>query len=304
MSEQVSNPRQHTAAYVGLTLTAAFWAGNAVMARGVVDTIPPLALSFWRWVLALLLVLPFSLPALRREWPVLHRHWRTMLPIAGLSVGVFNTLLYLAATTTTAVNISLINATMPIVVALFAWGILGARTRALQAVGIAFALVGMLVVVARGDPGVLLGLDFQPGDLLMVAAVCSWGLFSVIMRKHPIPVSPQVFLTGQILFGIPVILPFYLIELALVGGFSMRPTLVLPFLYVAVFPGLLAFTFWNYGVSRVGPSRSAMFIYLLPVFAAGLAWAILGEGLSGFHAVGGVLILIGLYLATQARVRD
>ncbi|MDZ7810105.1 MAG: DMT family transporter [Arhodomonas sp.] len=124
------------------------------------------------------------------------------------------------------------------------------------------------------------------------------------MRKHPIPVSPQVFLTGQILFGIPVILPFYLIELALVGGFSMRPALVLPFLYVAVFPGLLAFTFWNYGVSRVGPSRSAMFIYLLPVFAAGLAWAILGEGLSGFHAVGGVLILIGLYLATQARVRD
>ncbi|MCS4503406.1 hypothetical protein KBTX_02840 [wastewater metagenome] len=291
-------------AYTGLVLTAAFWAGNAVVARGVVDTIPPLALAFWRWVLALVIVLPFGLRPLRREWPVVRAHWRAMLPIAALSVGAFNTLLYLAATTTTAVNIALLNSTLPIIVALLAWVLLGARMRGGQAAGIAAALCGILIVITQGNPARLLDLDFQPGDLLMVAAVSCWGLFSVLMRRHPVPVSARTFLTAQILFGVPVILPFYLLELALGGGFAMRPALALPFLYVAIFPGLIAFSCWNLGVRRVGPSNSAMFLYLIPVFAAGLSWLFLGEGLAAFHGVGGAFILVGLYLATRTPTED
>jgi len=168
-----------------------------------------------------------------------------------------------------------------------------------QAAGISLALAGMIAVVARGRWQTLAQLDFQPGDLIMVAAICCWALFSVLLRRQNVPLDPIAFLTAQIALGLPVILPFYLLELALTGGFDLRADLVWPFLYVGLFPGVLAYAFWNNGVRRVGPPRAAMFIYLTPVFAAGLASVFLGERLRPFHAAGGLLILAGLWLATR-----
>ena len=286
-------------AYGGLMLTALFWAGNAVVARGVVGEIPPLALSFWRWALALAFLLPFGLPRVLRQWHVVRQRWRSLLALAAFSVGAFNTLLYLAAQTTTAVNITLFNSTIPVVVALLAWVILGERVRPVQILGIALALFGMLVIVGRGEWRTFADFSFQPGDLIMVGAVCSWGLFSVLLRRQAVPLDPLAFLTMQVALGVMLIFPCYLLELATSGGFAMRPGLVPPFLYVAIFPGLIAYACWNYGVHRVGPARAAMFMYLNPLFAAVLAWFFLGERLRGFHLAGGALILAGLYLTTQ-----
>lgn len=287
------------AAYAGLTLTAAFWAGNAVVARASVGDIPPLALSFWRWALALLVVLPFGLRPLWRQRDVLRRHWPRLWVLAALSVGAFNTLLYLAAQSTSALNIALVNSNMPIGVAILAWLILGQPLSRLRALGIAAALGGVLFVITRGDWRTLVELSFAPGDLLMVAAILCWGSFSVLMRRFALPLHPLAFLTGQIALGLTVILPFYLLELALGGGFEPQPRVLAVIGYVAVFPGLLAYAFWNHGVARVGPARAAMFIYLVPVFAAVLAVAFLGERLQPFHAVGGGLILVGLWFATR-----
>ncbi len=297
MQAQHNRPVWH--AYLGLTLTALFWAGNAVVARGVVGEIPPLALSFWRWALAFVLLLPFGLPRVLRQREVVRQRWGSLLALAAFSVGAFNTLLYLSAQTTTAVNITLINSTIPVVVALLAWVILGDRIRPIQAIGILLALGGMLVIVAKGRWQTLAGLEFQPGDLIMIAAVSSWGLFSVLLRRQAVPLDPLAFLTVQVGMGVLVILPFYLLDLMLSGGFTMRMGLLPPFIYVAVFPGLLAYAFWNFGVHRVGPSKAAMFMYLNPVFAAFLAFFFLGEKLTAFHLVGGLLILAGLYLTTR-----
>ena len=120
-----NKPQPLWLAYIGLTLTPLFWAGNAVVARSVVDTIPPLSLSFWRWVIALAILMPFGLPAVRRQWPIIVDRWPSMLALAAFSVSAFNTLLYLSAQTTTALNITLVNSTIPIMVALMAWLILG-----------------------------------------------------------------------------------------------------------------------------------------------------------------------------------
>jgi len=286
-------------AYGGLTLTALFWAGNAVVARGVVGEIPPLALSFWRWALALTLLLPFGLPRVWRQRRVVRERWRSLLALATFSVGAFNTLLYLSAQTTTAVNITLFNSTIPVIVALLAWILLGDRVRPVQAVGIALALLGMLVIVGRGQWQTFADLAFQPGDLIMIGAVTCWGLFSVLLRRQAVPLDPVAFLTVQVGLGVLVILPFYLLDLLVKGGFALRPGLVPPFLYVAIFPGIIAYGCWNYGVHRVGPARAAMFMYLNPLFAAVLAVFFLGERLRFFHLAGGVLILLGLYLTTQ-----
>jgi len=287
-------------AYIGLVLTPLFWAGNAVVARGVVDDIPPTSLAFWRWVLALLIILPFGLRGVRREWAVIRDHWHRILILALFSVTAFNTLLYLAATTTTAINIALINSTIPIMVALLAFLLLGERTRAIQGLGIAVALAGMLLVIGQGTLGRLVGLSFSVGDLIMVTAVASWGVFSVLLRRLSVPVKSLTFLTMQIALGTAVLAPIYLVDLVFFsGGFELSRTTLPPLVYVAIFPGILAYAFWNYGVLNVGPAKSAMFMYLTPVFAAVLAWVFLGERLGWYHLAGGGLILVGLWFTTR-----
>ncbi len=287
-------------AYIGLVLTPLFWAGNAVVARGVVDDIPPTSLAFWRWVLALLIILPVGLPGVRREWAVIRDHWHRILVLALFSVTAFNTLLYLAATTTTAINIALINSTIPIMVALLAFLLLGERTRAIQGLGIAVALAGMLLVIGQGTLGRLVGLSFSVGDLIMVTAVASWGVFSVLLRRLSVPVKSLTFLTMQIALGTAVLAPIYLVDLVFFsGGFELSRTTLPPLVYVAIFPGILAYAFWNYGVLNVGPAKSAMFMYLTPVFAAVLAWVFLGERLGWYHLAGGGLILVGLWFTTR-----
>ncbi|SET47723.1 DMT family transporter [Marinobacter segnicrescens] len=287
-------------AYIGLVLTPLFWAGNAVVARGVVDDIPPTSLAFWRWVLALLIILPFGLRGVRREWAVIRDHWHRILILALFSVTAFNTLLYLAATTTTAINIALINSTIPIMVALLAFLLLGERTRAIQGLGIAVALAGMLLVIGQGTLGRLVGLSFSVGDLIMVTAVASWGVFSVLLRRLSVPVKSLTFLTMQIALGTAVLAPIYLVDLMFFsGGFELSRTTLPPLVYVAIFPGILAYAFWNYGVLNVGPAKSAMFMYLTPVFAAVLAWVFLGERLGWYHLAGGGLILVGLWFTTR-----
>lgn len=287
-------------AYTGLVLTPLFWAGNAVVARGVVNSIPPVSLAYWRWVIALFILLPLTLPRVRREWPIVRNYWPRVLVLALFSVASFNTLLYVAATTTSAINIALINSTIPVMVALLAFLLLSERTRAIQGFGIAVALSGVLMVIAQGSAVRLASLSFAAGDLVMVTAVVSWGIFSVLLRRLSIPLSGLTFLTVQIALGAILLTPVYLIDLLLVsGGFTLSLSTIPPLLYVAVFPGILAYAFWNHGVWAVGPSRAAIFMYLVPVFASVLAWLFLGERLGWYHLAGGALILAGLYLTTR-----
>ncbi len=289
-----------TTAYAGLVLTLLFWAGNAVVARGTVAAIPPLSMVFWRWTIALAILIPFGLPGVLRHRSIIRDRIGPMLILSVLSVTMFNTLLYFAAVTTTATNIALINATIPIFVALLAWLLLGDRTRPIQATGIALAALGIIIIVARGDISVLTGLKAQAGDLIMVGAVFCWGLFSVELRRQAIPLPALVFLTAQIFLGTLIILPIYLIDLLFIsGGFELSVHTATPLLYLAIFPGVLAYAFWNHGVHKVGPAKAAIFMYLMPIFASILAIIFLGESLGLYHVIGGLLILAGLILATR-----
>ncbi|GAA3961267.1 DMT family transporter [Allohahella marinimesophila] len=289
-------------AYLGLTLTALFWAGNAVVGRSVVDTIPPLSLSFYRWTIALCILLPLGLPGVWRQRHVVLAHKWSLLLLSALSVGAFNTLLYLSALSTTALNISLVASTIPIMIAFLAWLILGDRLRLPQTLGIVLAMLGILVVISRGDWATLTELNFHLGDVIMIAAVSCWGLFSVLLRRQAVPLEPIAFLTVQVALGVLVILPFYLVDLLFIsGGFIVDATVVPPLAYVAIFPGLLAYAFWNNGVHTIGPSRAAIFMYLSPIFTAILAGLFLGERMSIFYIAGGALILAGLQLTTRRR---
>jgi len=290
--------RRSLIAYAGLVLAALFWAGNAVIARGVTETIRPFSLAFGRWALALAILVPMGLPHVRRGRAIIRANLWPLFWLGLLSVGAYNTLLYIAARTTTALNITLLGSTLPIAIAVLARVVLQQRTTPRQVVGFLAAAAGTVIIVTRGEWRVLADFAFRAGDLLMIAAVVLWGLYSVLLRVWKLDLHPIGFITVTTTVGVALLLPPYLWEVATFGAFDVEPGHLPLFAYLAIFPSILAFLFWNRGIAELGPNATGMFIYLMPVFTAGLAYAILGEALLIYHLCGGLFILAGLTLAT------
>jgi drug/metabolite transporter (DMT)-like permease len=296
-----SRRAEDTLAYFGLILATIFWAGNIIVARGVMDEIPPVALSFWRWFIAMALILPFTGKSIWAHRQTIRENWKYLLILAALSVGFFNTLLYLSAHTTDAANIGLINSSMPVMVGLLAWLALGVVPSRVKILGIFCALSGMLIIVSKGSFDRLFSLQLQVGDLFMVLAVLCWSVYSVLLKRYPISLTGLEFLSTQIVMGVLVIVPLYLTEFLLFGGFNFQPQHLPPILYVALFPGLLAYGLWNFGVQHLGPQSAAMSAYLVPVFVALLAWWLLNETPAAYHLYGAIFILGGVYMASWKR---
>lgn len=289
--------------YLVMLLPPLFWAGNAVVGRAAVGLVPPIALAFWRWLFAFLLLLPFGLKGVRRQWPVIRRHWRLLCVVAASSVTAYNTFLYVALTTTSAVNATLVSAAIPVAIVALAWGWTGDRVTPRQGLGIVVSLLGVLLVIGRGDAAALLGLRLHPGDLWALAAVGSWAFFSVLLRRHPTGLESLTLLTVQVGVGTLFVLPLYLGELALGRGFTPTPASAGLIAYVAVFPSLLAYGLWNIGVVRLGAATAGLYTNLIPVFTAILAVVFLGEDFHWYHAAALALIVAGIGLATRRRRR-
>ncbi|MBY0429587.1 MAG: DMT family transporter [Rhodospirillales bacterium] len=294
---------QHTRRieYLLMLLPPLFWAGNAVVGRYAMGAMPPVALSFWRWVLGLMLLLPFGLPRLMRQKHLLRPHWKLLVVLSATSIAAYNTLLYTALTTTTAINATLVSTTLPLSIIALSWLWLGEKLSPMQATGLVVSLAGVLTVIARGDPAVLAALELRQGDLVVLAAVASWGIYSVLLRKHPTGIDPIAMLTILVAIGVVLILPFYLWELTVVGGFTPTFPVLAVITYVAIFPSALAYYFWNRGIAALGTNLAGQFTYLLPMFTAVLATVFLGEAFRWFHSAGLVLIFSGIWLATHGR---
>ncbi len=285
----------------GLALAQLLWAGNSILARGTVGEVPPVALSFWRWAVAAAVLLPFVAGRLRAEWPQLLAHAREIALLSLLGVAAFNTLHYIAAQTTTAINVTLINQTLPIATLPLAWWLLGQRPTGRQTLGAALALCGALLIVSRGSLATLTGLGFVPGDLLMVLAVVLWGVYTVLFRRFAIAIDPLALLAATIVLALPVLFPLYLAELVLAGGFHVTPGNLAVIAYIATGPSIAAFLLWNHGVRTVGPNGAAVTNYLHPLFVISLAIPVLGERLVAYHYAGGGLVLAGVALALSGR---
>ncbi len=285
-------------AYSGLSLAVFFWAINTVIARGVIFEIKPMALSFYRWVMAFVIIMPFAIPHLKKDSKLIKQHLGFLFVLSVPSVAAYNSILYFGAQYTTAINISLVAATMPIMTILFSWVMNREKPYYLQALGVTISLSGMLMIVCKGSWQLLSTLSFNPGDLLIVLSIASWALYSVLLKKRQINISPISFLTVLICFGILCILPFYLWELTVFNGFEINSTNILIFLYLGIFPSILSYICWNYGVRTAGASIASVFMYLLPVFTSIIAYFFLQESLFSYHFLGGLLILAGLILSS------
>ena len=290
-----------TSPYLLLLLAMLFWSGNSVIARGLIDLVPPMHLSFWRWSVALLILLPFGWRPFWAERAVYARHWRLVGGLALLSVALFNSLLYLALQTTTVIHVSLVTTAIPAVTVLSAWIALGETVRRRATFGMAAAFFGVVVIIFKGDLAAVIALDLNPGDLITLAAVLCWSVYMVFLRRLPVKLDPVGFLFAITALGTVLLVPLFAAEVLSGRTMAVSTGSLAGILYLAVFASVLAFVFFNYGVAKLGANRATQFNYLMPIFSVALAMIFLDEQFQVFHAVGIALILAGVWMAARKR---
>jgi drug/metabolite transporter (DMT)-like permease len=281
--------------YALLLVPPLCWGGNAVLARGVVDILPPVSFAFWRWCIAFAILFPFARNSLKKDCTVMLKSWKIILLFSFFGIGCFNTLLYRAAHTTTAINISLIQTIMPAMIILISRIFFKESIRGLQLVGVILCIVGASLIALKGKWQTLITMSFTEGDLLLLLAVFSYALYSAFLRKRP-AVNPLSFLT--IIFGVGalMLLPLYIMELLLSGFFPLRYAAILSILFVALFPSIIAYFCWNRGIEEIGANKAGLFMNLTPVFATIMAIIFLGESIQTFHITGMAFIFGGMVI--------
>lgn len=271
-----------------------------VVIRALSVAIPPVALSFSRWLVGALVLLPFVWRRLPQEWPRLREHGSSLLLISLLMVAG-STLSTIAVYFTTATNAVLINASQPALTACAAYLVTRERLTTIQALGVACAFAGIIVMITRADMSVLASMDIAVGDLIMMGAVLGWSLYSVFLRRSKYVPRGDILLFVIAAVGSIVVFPMYLVEFIFVGGFELTPLIGVAILYLTLFPTLLATYSWNRSIHTLGVNRAAIFINLIPVFGAGFARFFLDEQLYLYHVAGAILVFFGIVLSTRHR---
>ncbi len=284
--------------YLLLVLTTLFWSGNFVLGRAVHTVFTPFTLSFWRWTVALAILLPFVWKSLRIQAPLIRQHRLILLWFSVLGVVNFNIFVYLGLQATTATNALIMLSVTPVLIVALSFLLLRQTVTRWQSIGIAISLIGVLVIVSRGDINALLARQVNPGDLWILAAIVSWALYSVCLRWRPAQLEPLNFQAATMIIGVVILTPLYLWDLSQNYSVAVNAATVSSILYLALFPSILAYIFWNRAVAELGANRCGQFLHLMPAFGSVLAMIFLGERLYGFHGIGIALIAAGIYLAT------
>ncbi len=283
-----------------LTLVTIFWAGNFVLGRAIVGMIPPVTLACLRWTLATLIFLPFAWPYLKRDAAIIRKSWPMLLFLGVIGAGCYNTLSYLGLVSTEALNGLVLSAAGPMFIALTAWGLFGDRLQPAQLAGLAAGFFGVLVIIAKGDLSSLAGFRFNPGDLLLIAGMITWSIYTAFLRKRP-HMSWQSFNISTYTVAAVANVPLALIERGLGHSMTANAATAAAIAYVAIFPSLLAYIFYNRGVELLGPARAGLYMFLIPVFGALLAVLFLGERLHLYHALGFAFIIAGVVIGSRRR---
>ena len=286
-----------------LVLSNFFWASNWVVGRGIHDAFPPVALSFYRWSVAGLILAPFAIPRLRGKWHLVWKQKWLFLFLGGMGVATFQSIIYAGLNYTTTVNATILNAASPLVMVLMVWAILGQAATGRQWIGMALTFGGVLLIVSRGSLDTLLGFHFNPGDLVIFVSVPIWCLYSILLPRRPRALDGLGFLFVLILIGLAVLSPAYAYETIFIRTPDWSWAMAGAVLYVAITASVLGYLFWNRGVELVGANHAGFTSPLQPAMASALAVVVLGEEFHLYHAIGFGIILIGWLLTTGLKAR-
>ena len=285
-------------AYALLLIAPLMMSSNVVIGRAAAEVMPPVGLAFWRWSLALVLMLPVAGAGLWQYRRTLRRQWALLLLLGALGMGVCGAFVYIGLKTTTATNAGLIYAASPALILLIAALFQGEAVRPRQIAGIVIAIAGVAAILARGDPAALLALRFTIGDLWVLCATIAWAVYSVLIKRQSLAMPTFVLFAAIAAAGVLCLAPFYVAETLAGQPVVWTPEALMSVAGVAVFASVLAYSGYQKGVTLIGPSRAGPFMYLMPAYAAVLAMLFLGERLALYQMVGFALILGGVTLAS------
>lgn len=286
-------------AYVLLGLTNLFWAGNWVTGRALRAAFEPIELSFWRWLIAALLLAPFALPSLRGKWRIVRDRVGFFALLALTGVVLFQILVYLGLRTTTAVNALLFNSSAPLFIMLCSWAMERELAKGRQVFGLLVSLSGIMVIMGRGELANVLQFAFHLGDAWILLAMPCWGIYAVLLKRRPPDINGTELMFVLAAIGVLLMAPAFAVDMLYAHPQMPTAGAVAGVLYTGLFGSAGAFMCWNKASVRVGANVAGFSMHLLPVFGTILAITFLGEELHLFHVAGIATILVGVFLATR-----
>ena len=282
-----------------LTLAVLIWSGTAITGRWAAGNLPPVQLAFWRWCMAFCIFLPLGGAKLWQERSVVRREWKWLVALSFFGMGGFAVPYFWGLQYTQAVNAAVLNALGPVMILVIAAVTMGSRVNFLQLTGILLGVGGSLLIVFRGDLGVLAGLGVNVGDLLLLFAVFLWSCYTVALRRVPLELDQFALMAALSGLTLPMLAPFYWLEYVERGGFDLTARNIGIIFYAGICSSVIAYLCWNRGVTAIGAARAGAAQYLMPVFGAVLAYLILDEAIEWFHGAGMVMIFAGIALSSR-----
>jgi drug/metabolite transporter (DMT)-like permease len=283
-------------AYLALICTSALSGSMGVVSRALMETIPPAVMATARWAVAFAVLLPLVWPERHEILRALRRDWRHLLFLTVVGGAPQSALVYTGLAQSTAINLGLLNSTIPVLIILISWGWRARRPRRLEAMGLAISLCGVLLILAHGDLRSLLLLQFNRGDLLMLCAMVVWAIYTMGLQNRPQSLSLFAFVFVMALMGELLTLPFAAHQWVQAGGVHLGAPELLGLIYIGALATLVSTALFSYGVERVGAVRAGILIHLMPVFSSVFATMFIGERLFAYHAAGFVLVAGGAIL--------
>nr|WP_256367295.1 DMT family transporter [Acidisphaera sp. S103] len=279
-----------------------FWAGNIVLARGLAGQVPPVALAYWRWTGAFVIAVGFAWPRLKTDLPVMLRHWKMMLVLSATGIASYNTMSYIGLTSTTALNVLLLQSATPLIIIVWAYMLFRETPTTRQALGVLVSLAGVAAIAGHGSWEALAHLRLNRGDIWVLVALVIYSFYCVTLRKRP-QVHPLSFLVAAMGLGSLMMLPFMLWEFAAGARIHGGLPSYLGIAYTAVLPSFIAYLFFNRGVELIGAGPAGQSMHLMPLFGSILAVFFLHEQFRTYHAFGIALIAAGIVLASFRTAR-
>jgi len=287
------------AGYLFAIGATAIWSGNFIVARGLSENISPISLAFYRWMVAVIVFTPFAIKTLLHEWPIIKKHIVYFSITSFLGVTIFNTLIYFAGHTTTAMNLSLIAITFPIFILLFSRILFKEFITIKKGVGITLVLIGVLFLITKGKLSTLLSISFNIGDVWMLLASIIFAVYSLFLKNKPKGLSIIALQFSTFILGLIFLFPLFLWEQTTVHQSFLNQTTIPAILYVGIFASLCAFVLWNKAIVVLGPSKAGMIYYTLPLFSGFLGYLFLHESIRMIHFYSMILIFSGIIVTNH-----
>ena len=287
-------------AYLLLTLSTLFWAGNFIVGKfATLFEIPPLTLNVFRWIAVWLILMPFTYKEIYNNLSYVKKNWLVICFMGIITISTFNSVVYFALNYTQVINAVLVLAAIPAATIVCSSSMNIEKTNIFQLLGLFLSIIGIGSIISSGDFQKIISLNFNKGDIWMLVCVITWSLYSTLLKKNKFKFSQftliQLMVSAGILFLIPQL--FYEKSIGLEVNFNKAFFIIL--FYVVVFPAIAAYYCWQKGVEIIGPNRASMFIQLMPLFSAVMAIIIFKEKFELYHFVGATFIVSGIYLSNK-----